>query len=112
MERGRTEWLRALGVEQDRLLSEHGLVFTVTGTDVRFRRPARFNDQLIVRTRLIDISRVRFSLSQDVFRDGEAKPLVNAQCEAACVDAETFRPRRIPAGLLDGLRPGPAVRED
>jgi len=112
MERGRTEWLRDLGVEQDRLRSEHGLVFTVTGTDVRFRRPARFNDRLLVRTRLIETSRVRFTLSQDVFRDGGDELLVTAQCDAACVDAVTFRPRRIPAGLLDGLRPGNAVRED
>jgi len=112
MERGRTEWLRALGVEQDRLRAERGLVFTVTGTDVRFRRPARFNDRLVVRTRLMERSRVRFRLAQDVLRDGEAEPLVSAQCEAACVDAASFRPRRIPAGLLDGLQPGPSARED
>ena len=105
MERGRTEWLRELGVEQDQLRRDRGLVFTVTGTEVKFRRPARFNDELRVRTALLSRGRVRFSLSQDVFRAGEAEALVTAQCQAACVDAESFRPRRIPGGILDGIRP-------
>lgn len=97
MERGRTEWLRSMGVEQDVLRRDHGVCFTVTETDARFRRPARFNEQIIVRTRLRERGRVRFVLDQAIWRaDVE---LVTARCVAACVDAETFRPRRIPAVL-------------
>ena len=98
MERGRTEWLRELGVEQDALRRDHGLCFTVTETDARFRRPARFNEQIVVRTRLTERGRARFVLEQTIWRDDVE--LVTARCVAACVDAETFRPRRIPAGLL------------
>lgn len=100
MERGRTEWLRELGIEQDRLLDERGLCFTLTENDARFHRPARFNEQLEVSTRLVDFSRVRINLEQAVRRsDGEL--LCSARCVAACIDVESFRPRRIPADIMD-----------
>lgn len=98
MERGRTEWLRHLGVEQDRLLSDHGLGFTLTETDARFLRPARYNDRLEVRTRLLDHGRVRINLDQSVWRDDEL--LCSARCVAACIDMESFRPRRIPGNIV------------
>jgi acyl-CoA thioester hydrolase len=100
MERGRTEWLRSLGVEQDQLRSTHGLCFTIAATDARFLRPARFNECLTVRTRLADAGRARFTLDQAVHRATDGEALVSARCVAACVDVHTFRPRRIPAGLL------------
>jgi len=98
MERGRTEWLREMGVEQDRLLSDHGLCFTLTETDARFLSPARYNDRLEVRTRLIDSSRVRINMEQSVWRDAEL--LCRARCVAACIDRDSFRPRRIPADVM------------
>jgi acyl-CoA thioesterase FadM len=66
------EWLRMLGVEQD---------------------------QLVVRTRLRDHRRVRFSLDQEVRLASEDTLLCSAHCVAACIDAETFKPCRIPASL-------------
>lgn len=97
MERGRTEWLRSLGVEQDRLRRDAALCFTVSETHARFLRPARFNDLLVVRTRCLAQGPVRFTLAQSVWRDEEE--LVAGGCVAACVDASGFRPRRIPAEL-------------
>jgi acyl-CoA thioester hydrolase len=99
MERGRTEWLRDLGIQQDELIEEHGVCFALTESDARFLRPARFNDRLQVRSRLVEHSRVRFELEQAVSRvDGEV--LCSARCVAACIDATSFRPRRIPADVL------------
>lgn len=117
MERGRTEWLRELGIEQDWLLREHGLCFALTGTGVRFHRPARFNDELTVRTRITEIGRARIALAQAVHRGGDDELLCSADCVAACIDAETFRPRRIPRGLFDAQRDAvaasvPAARRD
>lgn len=100
MERGRTEWLRSHGVEQDILQARHGLCFSITEANVRFHRPARFNDELVVRTRLVERQRVRFSLDQEVRRARDTELLVSAQCAAACLDAGSFRPRRIPSGVL------------
>ena len=45
MERARTEWIRALGIEQDVLLSEQRRMFVVVDTQAEFRMPAKFNDQ-------------------------------------------------------------------
>lgn len=99
MERGRTECLRALGIEQDRLLTEHGLGFTLTENDARFLRPARFNERLEVRTRISEVGRVRIGLDQAIWRRGGGL-LCRARCVAACVDVESFRPRRIPAEII------------
>lgn len=102
MERGRTEWLRSHGVEQDWLAAEHGLCFSIVEANVRFRRPARFNDEVVVLTRLAARSRVRFELEQELRRAGDGELLVEMRCAAACLDAREFRPRRLPAGLLPG----------
>ena len=103
MERGRTEWLRSRGVEQDQLRAEHGLCFVVTETDLRFRRPARFNEELLVCTQLTDFGRARFGLEQDIHRAADRVLLVGSRCVAACVDFATFRPRRMPAALRETL---------
>ena len=55
-ERGRTEWLRALGGEQQRWIVEAGIAFTVAEMTVRYRRPARLDDRLEVRTRPLRVS--------------------------------------------------------
>lgn len=103
MERGRTEWLRAQGIEQDQLRAEHGICFVVTETTVRFHQPARFNDELIVRSQLVEFGRARFDLEQNICRAGDDTCLVAAKVTAACVDADRFRPRRIPAAIREHL---------
>ena len=101
MERGRTEWLRELGIEQDELMAAHGLAFALTENAARFHHPARFNDELEVRTRLVDYGRVRISLEQEVWPSGGNAVLCSARCVAACIDVETFKPRRIPADIMN-----------
>ena len=48
MERARTEWLRAIGVDQVRLKEEHGLMFVVVDVEAHYRKPARYGDLLQV----------------------------------------------------------------
>lgn len=101
MERGRTEWLRARGVEQKQLRDEQNLCFSLANTTVRFLRPARFDDLLSIRTRVTRLSGARIVFEQAVYRDeGNDELLCSAECEAACITADTFRPRRLPPGLL------------
>ncbi|MCK6371707.1 MAG: tol-pal system-associated acyl-CoA thioesterase [Gammaproteobacteria bacterium] len=100
MERGRTEWLRAHGVEQDRLQVEQGLCFSIVDAQLRFHLPARFNDELLVGTLLVDCQRVRFVIDQEVRRARDRALLASARYTAACLDVATFRPRRMPPGLL------------
>lgn len=100
MERGRTECLRAIGVEQDWLMEEHGLCFALTEQQAKFHKPARFNDELIVRTKITEVGKARIALTQAVLKASDEELLCSADCVAACIDAERFRPRRIPAELF------------
>lgn len=100
MERARTEWLRALGVEQDVLMREKRRVFVVVDTRAEFVKPARFNEKLVVTVRLTGRARASFELAQTVERpDGEL--LVRGSVRAAYLDADTLKPARLPSDLLE-----------
>ena len=102
MERGRTEWLRACGVEQEPLMREQNLCFSLIDTNIRFLKPARFDDQLAVVTSVQSVRGARIKFKQAIYRESEAGELLcSAECDAACLAADTFRPRRLPAGLLN-----------
>jgi acyl-CoA thioester hydrolase len=107
-ERARTEWLRSLGHEQERLRAERGTMFVVTDTAVRYRRPARLDDLLDVTVRVVHAGRARMSIQQQVWRqDGqESELLAEGTIRIGCVDAGTFRPQRIPISISNAIRPG------
>ena len=96
MERARTERLRAMGFEQDRLRKDHGILFTVHSIQVDFKRPARFNDALEVSAELSEQRRASLTFFQEVHRCGEAEALCNGQVRIACVDSTSFKPVPIP----------------
>jgi len=96
MERARTEYLRLLGFEQDRLREEQGILFTVHSLQVDFRSPARFNDALEVSAELSDVRRASLLFSQVVRRQGEPAVLCAGMVRIACVDAQSFKPASIP----------------
>lgn len=96
-ERARTEWLRTLGYSQQRLVQEEGVLFTVVDLTIQYRKPARLDDLLQVVTRAgMAGASVRFD--QSVL--GPADELVAlGQVRVACVDAQSFRLRRLPEWL-------------
>lgn len=99
MERARTEWLRALGVEQDVLMQQQRRVFVVVDTQAEFIRPAKFNDQLVVSVRLLSVARASFELEQLITRStGEL--LLRGQTRAAYLNADTLKPARLPTDLF------------
>ena len=101
MERARTEWMRALGFEQDRLIREEGIVFAVRSANVEFLRPARFNDLLSVSLDVVQRGRASLTFNQVVARcEDEQVPLCSAQVKIACLDAASFRPHPIPDYIL------------
>lgn len=102
-ERGRTELLRALGFEQDEVAREYDVLFIVSRVEVDFLRPAVFNDALQVVTEVTRLGRARAKFAQAVYREGETEPLCRGVVEVACVEAERFRPARIPERIREGL---------
>jgi len=96
MERARTEYLRSLGFEQDRLRQEQGILFTVHSLQVDFRSPARFNDALEVTASVSDAKRASLTFVQSIRRCGESTVLCHGEVRIACVYAQSFRPAPIP----------------
>ena len=97
MERARTEYLRSLGFEQDRLQQEAGLLFAVRSVNIEYLRPARFNMQLEVSAQVVSAGRASLEFEQKVWEVGRPEPLLcTAQVRIACLDAAGFRPRAIP----------------
>ncbi len=116
-ERARTEWLRSMGIGQRALQEEKGLVFVVTDTRLRYRQPARLDDELRVSAALGAgglAGRATMTIEQAAWRGDTL--LVDSTIGLACVDAGTFRPRRIPNILLDALaaqhRPAQALTRE
>ncbi|MCW7539163.1 tol-pal system-associated acyl-CoA thioesterase [Aquabacterium sp. A7-Y] len=97
-ERARTEWLRARGWEQEKLRQEAGVMFVVVQTAVRYRQPARLDDQLDITVALRHAAPASLHFMQQALRQGTL--VAEGDIKIGCVDATTFRPRRIPAELL------------
>lgn len=102
MERARTEWLRSLGFEQDVLIEQHHCLFAVHSMQINFKRPARFNDALLVRSQLTSTSGASLSFEQKVSCENEL--LCQAVVKVACLDSNRFRPMPIPSFILVGLQ--------
>lgn len=102
IERGRTEWVRALGVDQAALKAETGIVFAVRRVEADYLRPARFGDELTVVTRLQMIGGARIVVEQEVLRLGER--LFQAVVTLVCM-GEDGHAARIPPDLRAKLAP-------
>jgi acyl-CoA thioester hydrolase len=99
LERARSEWLRALGVEQTDLAERDGVVFVVRRVEADYLRPARFNDLLEVASRLTTLGRASMELSQTIARDQEL--IMTARVKVACVGHGDFRPAKIPGHIFE-----------
>lgn len=102
MERARTEWLRALGIEQDELMRIERRLFVVVETQAEFLSPAKFNDELLVTARLTSKARASFELEQLISRkNGDL--LIRGRTRAACLNSDTLKPARLPQDLFEGI---------
>jgi acyl-CoA thioester hydrolase len=100
-ERARTEWLRDLGFGQQRLKDEAGAMFIVSDTSVRYLRPARLDDELDVTVLVREAGRVALTILQEAWH-GDVL-LAEGSIRIGCVDAGTFKPRRIPSEILEAI---------
>ncbi|MDR6938443.1 MULTISPECIES: tol-pal system-associated acyl-CoA thioesterase [unclassified Luteibacter] len=98
MERARTEWLRAQGIDQLALRRTTGLGFVVRDMHLDFLRPARLDDELQVSVVVKERRSASMLFDQEIVRGDES--LVRATVRAACVNLDTMRPAQIPADLF------------
>ena len=102
-ERARTEWLRSLGVEQSRLKDTLGGMFIVAGTTVRYLKPAKLDDELIVTAELEAAGRASLIIRQRALMRAGGEPLAQGTIRIGWVEAATLKPGRIPAVILEAL---------
>jgi len=101
MERARTEWLRKLGFEQDRLIAEEKIIFAVRSVELKYHRPAHFNDSLQVSAQVIKYGLASIDFSQQVRRSDEV--LCEGVVRLATLDSESFRPKPANQQLIERL---------
>jgi acyl-CoA thioester hydrolase len=93
-ERGRSDYLRLIGVHHHELAAlDDPLAFAVADIHVRYRRPARIDDLIEVRTRMSDLRGACFRVIQSIVRGDQL--LTEAEAKAVCIDLNG-RPRRPP----------------
>lgn len=120
MERARTEWLRAVGIEQIPLKEQHGILLVIAQVEANYRRPARYGDVLQVTCRVIDCGKASLTFAQNIYRAVDddknmtnrnitdelqrGELLLDGRTRVACVDAISFKPRALPETIVRELK--------
>jgi acyl-CoA thioester hydrolase len=100
-ERGRSDFLRLATTGHAELLDRADpLAFVVVRMVIDFKKGARIDDALVVRTAYDAVRGARLYITQTIERNGDI--LCAAEVEAACIDL-TGKPRRAPRSLAEGL---------
>ncbi len=118
MERARTELLRSIGYQQDELQTELGIIFAVHSANIKYKKPARFNNELNVLTSIVSLGKASMHFKQSIYLEpsqgeaaatGAASPelpaelLSVAEIKIACLNATKFTPQSIPASLIEKI---------
>ena len=98
-ERARSEWLRSLGVNQERMAADEGLGFVVARAEIDFRAGARLDDLLTVTVRPVEVKRAYVWLEQEA-RRADGQVCAAARIQAACVRHRDMRPQPLPEALV------------
>lgn len=102
MERARTEWLEVLGVDHVTMMNEENRILVVSEANAKFLRPAVLGDRLIVTASLGRLGRASFDIKQNIYRDFiDGELLFEGGVTAACLTADTKKPKRIPRFLFE-----------
>ena len=98
----RVEYLRAFAGGYQ-ALRDRGVEAMVLESFCRYRIPTRFDDELVVHTRCVDVRGARFRYEYAIEREHDRALLAEGWTAHACVDAASFRPTRIPQWLVDAM---------
>ncbi|MCR9169129.1 MAG: tol-pal system-associated acyl-CoA thioesterase [Rhodobacteraceae bacterium] len=96
IERARSDWVRSLGVDQNAMREKDGVVFVVRRVEADYLKPAKFDDELLVRTVVKAVTGVRLIMSQEVIRGDDL--LFQAEVTVVCI-GEGGVPARLPANI-------------
>ena len=100
-ERARTEWLRAVGFEQQKMADELGLRFIISRVECEYRQPARLDDVVEIDVRVARTGGASIIFEQTARRGAEV--LATARVRAGCIDTVHYAPQPLPPLLLQAL---------
>ena len=100
LERGRSDAVRRMGVDQNDLKDRHGIVFAVRHVEMSLERPARLDDVLEVRTETVKTGGASLVMAQQIFL-GDAR-IVDATIRIAAMTLDG-RPARLPPEVRQRL---------
>lgn len=95
-ERARTEMLRAQGVSQTELRDKHELIWVVLDINVKFKKAARLDDELLVSAELLWVKGVRQGFRQIMTRVSDGVVVATAELSAVMLHADSLKPARMP----------------
>lgn len=101
-ERGRTEYLRALGIGHQELRAEHGLIFAVRSCSVEYQAPAKLDDEIDIFTEIAAMGASRLDMTQYIRH--EEKIMTTAQITVVAIGSDG-RAKRIPDMLRHIITP-------
>jgi len=105
MERARTEWLRAMGLEQDDIIKQHSLVFVVHSLSIDYIKPALFNEALVVKTHIEKLARASIIFKQVIVKQGtdadNEQILTQAMVKIVSLSLAKKRPSPLPKVIYE-----------
>ena len=97
MERARTEWLRELGYELNKLEMEYGFLFVVRSIAIDYLKPAHLNDLLKIEVSITRQGKASLDIDHKIYRDETL--VCRASIKLAGIAADSFRPMALPFTL-------------
>lgn len=103
-ERARTEWLKHIGVKQTQLLADD-IAFVVKKAELDFKVAARFEQDLVVETEVIELKKASLLFRQRLL-DASGKLYCEGHILVACIALSRMRPRAIPQNIVQEFKSG------
>ncbi len=102
-ERARTEYLRALGLEQNTdLAADQKIGFAVRHCEIDYRKPAVLDDLLNVSCKISELGGASCTMHQEISR-ADGLLLVCMEVKVVCMNLSKMRPVRLPENLTQKI---------
>jgi len=96
IERARSDWVKTLGIDQNNMRADEGLIFAVRRVEAEYLAPAQYDDELEVETTTQSVTGARLVMDQMVRRGADL--LFSAQITIVCIN-QAGQPARLPANI-------------
>ena len=100
LERARTEAISEIGLSNKKLLEEYGVFIIVKSCNIKYKKPAKLEDQIEIKSSVTSLSYKSFKMKQKAFRDNEL--ITDCEIHLVIVDKKG-KPSKIPEILKKKL---------